>query len=112
MTTTPSSDPQAADPIERATADRAERERVVRGIANAMQGAAYGTATLNKAERTYEYLVTAGLLVSAPAPADDEAAIERMAQAMWQSETWNPDTHLLGDWRLAARAALAALREG
>lgn len=45
-----------------------------------------------------------------PMLTDDEAAIKRMARAMWQSETWNPDTHLLGDWLLAARAALAALR--
>jgi hypothetical protein len=35
-----SSDPTPTDPIERAATERAERERVVRGLASAMQGPA------------------------------------------------------------------------
>ena len=118
MTVPPSSDPQAADPIERA-------RQVVRKRAQYAVGHISRPGAHLLADEVVADLSAAGLLISSPAPADDEAAIERMARAMFDRDRAEGCSPFTFDWdeheqhgkvqmryEAMAVAALAALREG
>lgn len=104
-----------AEPLGRAADAATELAAATRSVYRAIWNSDYDTDLVEKgrtaahqlAEELAGALAKDGLLA---APADDEAAIERMAYAMWQGDIFDPVRHQLDDWRDAARAALAALR--